>query len=461
MYRGKTEAEMLDRKKIPFSGSIKDVEFPPYTEHTLANGLKVLMVKDDRFPVTTCRILIKAGSYNDFFVKPGKYGLATLTSEMLNKGTGSKSQVDIARILDYNGALFSSGAGYDASYLSLSCLKKNFEPMFSLFSELVLDSTFPEDELEQKKDQLISSLISLGDEGSFLAERAFKTKIYTDNPYEKDPDGYPESLRNIICQDLVQFRSDFYKFNEMTLAFVGDLDEERLLFLTEKYFGGEKGNNRKLKYDFSCKQEKSTRVFVVDKKDSVQTSLYLGHIGIKRNNNDFIPVVLLNTLFGGMFTSRINKNLREKNGLTYGARSSYNCKKHSGDFAIEAEVNDDNVGFAITEIIKEMNDIRNNPITDYELDNAKNYITGNFPMQLETSNSVAGKLLSLDLYDIDKSFYNHYLSSVNSLTTDDLMKTAKKYIRPDELTIVVVGKLKKIKTQLKGFGNLEIIEKVQ
>ncbi|MDD5363037.1 MAG: pitrilysin family protein [Ignavibacteria bacterium] len=452
---------MLDRKKIPVSGLIKDIEFPPYTEHILANGLKVLMVKDDRFPVTTCRMLIKAGSYNDFFVKTEKYGLATLSSEMLNKGTGSKSQVEIANILDYNGALFSSGAGYDASYLSLSCLKKNFEPMFGLFSELFLDSTFPEDELEQKKDQLISSLISLSDEGSFLAERAFKTKIYTDSPYEKDPDGYPESLKNIISQDLVQFRSDFYKLNEITLAFVGDIDEGRLLFLTEKYFGKEKGLNRKLKYDFSCNENKSTRIFVVDKKDSVQTSLYIGHSGIKRNNIDFIPVVLLNTLFGGMFTSRINKNLREKNGLTYGARSSYNCKKHSGDFSVEAEVNDDKAGFAISEIIKEMNEIRNNPITDYELENARNYITGNFPLQLETSNSVAGKLLSLDLYDIDNNFYNHYLSSVNSLTADDLMETAKKYIRPDELTIVAVGKLKRLKTQLKDFGNLEIIEKVQ
>ncbi|MCE1164924.1 MAG: insulinase family protein [Bacteroidetes bacterium] len=450
---------MTDRSKMPVSGFMKDVQFPEYREHVLANGMKVFFVKDDKFPVTTCRFLVKSGSYFDFFSN-GRAGLATVTAEMLNRGTRGKTYNKIAETIDYNGALMSNGAGYDASFLSLSCLKKNFTDMFGLVSEMMTESVFPEEELSQKKSQLISSLISLQDEGAYLAERAFLSILYRGTPYEMDPDGYPDSVKGITRDDVTAFARENYTSENMILGIVGDFDEKEIIKSAENKFSRNGDDKSVRRYEFPNKSPKPG-VYIIKKKDAFQASLQIGHAGIKRGHPDYIKTHFLNTLFGGMFTSRINKNLREVNGLTYGARTSFNCKKYAGDFSIETEVNEDKTGFAVEEIIKEMNLMRDVPVQEEELTSAKNYITGNFPLQLETSNNVAGKLLSLELYGADRDFYNHYISSVNALTVDDITETAQKYFRPEELIITAAGNPGILKKQLGKFGVTEIIDKVK
>jgi len=450
---------MIDRSVMPAISGLKDVVFPPFREHTHVNGLKSLYIKDDRFPVITCRLLVKSGSYCDFFTQR-KSGLATLTAEMLNKGTQRKTNNEITKLIDFNGALISTGAGYDASYISFSCLKKNFDVMFGLVSELVRESVFPEDELTQKRNQIISSLISLQDEGSYLAERAFYTALYEGTPYETDPDGNPDSLKNISRDDVVGFRNGYYAPSNMILCVVGDIDEDSVVKAADTNFSFENNVIPDVGFEFLSGQ-RERRVYIAEKNDARQASLHIGHAGIHRGHPDYIKTLFLNALFGGMFTSRINKNLREEKGLTYGARTSFNCLKHSGDFSVETEVNGDKTGVAVREIIKEMNDMRENPVSGKELESAKSYISGNFPLQLETSNSVAGKLLSLELYGAKKDFYDHYLSTINSLTVDDVIGTARKYFRPDELIIAAAGNRVDLTEQLKEFGELEFIDKVK
>lgn len=450
---------MIDRSSMPAIGGLKDVLFPPFREYTHDSGLKSLFIKDNRFPVITCRLLVKSGSYCDFFRK-GKSGLATLTAEMLNKGTFKKNNDEITRLIDFNGALISTGAGYDASYISFSCLKKNFDVMFGLVSELVGESVFPEDELTQKRNQIISSLISIQDEGAYLAERAFYSALYEGTPYETDPDGTPDSLKNIKRDDVVEFKNENYVPLNMILCVVGDFDEDKVIKAADMNFTG---GDKKIPvngFEFQGKHL-GIRVYIAEKKDARQASLHIGHAGIHRGHPDFVKTMFLNALFGGMFTSRINKNLREEKGLTYGARTSFNCLKHSGDFSVETEVNGDKSGLAVREIIKEMNDMRENPVSNKELESAKSYISGNFPLQLETSNSVAGKLLSLELYGAKKDFYDHYLSTINSLTADDVTETARKYFRPDELIIAAAGSRLDLTEQLKEFGDSEFIDKVK
>ena len=450
---------MIDRSIMPGAGKMKDVKFPGFRELTLSNGMKVFLVKDEKFPVTTCRFLMKSGSYSDFF-RAGKSGLATVTAEMLNRGTKGKTYGKITEAVDYNGALMSTGAGYDASFISLSCLKKNFPDMLGLVSEMITDSVFPEYELNQKKNHLISSLISLQDDSSYLSERVFLSTLYKDTPYEMDPDGFPESVKNITRDDVLSFTKENYTPSNIILAVVGDFDEEDILKRIESHFPAGRNVPAENGYVFKNKQA-GAGVYIIEKKDAFQASLHIGHAGIKRGHPDYIKTHFLNTLFGGMFTSRINKNLREVNGLTYGARTSFNCKKYAGDFSIETEVNEDKTGFAVDEIIKEMNLMRDMPVPEEELTNAKNYITGNFPLQLETSNNVAGKLLSLELYGADRDFYNHYISSVNALTVEDITETARQHFRPDELIITAAGNTEILKEQLCKFGVTEIIDKVK
>jgi zinc protease len=452
---------MIDRKIMPSGKPPRDIRFPEFKKHTLTNGVKVFFVKDKSYPVATIRYLFKAGSYNDFFMGKDKFGVATLAAEMINKGTRNKKALTIAEQVDYAGAMLSSGSGYDASYLVMTSLSNNFDSMFELTSEMLFEHTFPEDELESKKEQLINLLISLQDDGSFLAERVFKTEMYRNTPYQYDPDGYVESIKNINTDDLFEFVKNYYTSKNLIIAVVGDFEESGILKKMEDKYSSIKSETKSVEYEFINENSNVARVYLVEKDDASQTSLHIGHRGIKRNNEDFINVSFLNNLLGGSFTSRINKNLREKNGLTYGARTSFNCKMYSGDFSIETELNSDKTMFAVEEIIKELNDIKDNFVSDVELEETKNYITGNYPLQLETSNGVSGKLLNMELYGLNEEYYNTFLRNVNSITKEDVSYVSKKYLFPESLKIVAAGNVNKLKEQLSKFGKIEIIDKVK
>ncbi len=451
---------MIDRKIMPIGKVPRDIRFPAFKKHELHNGIKVYFVNDKSYPVVTIRFLFKIGSYNDFFSGNNKFGVATLTAEMLNKGTKYKKALDIAERIDYSGAMLSSGAGYDASYLMMSCLNKNIDSMFDLMDEMVFEHTFPEDEFKSKKEQLINMLISLQDDGSYLAERVFKTVLYRNTPYHYDPDGFIESINNINTKDLVDFVHNYYTAKNLIIAVVGDFNEDKVLNRIEDKYSNIRNETKHDEFEFINNNKHEVKVYLIEKDDASQTSLHIGHKGIKRNNADYTNVSFLNNLIGGSFTSRINKNLREKNGLTYGARTSFNSKMYSGDFSIETEINIDKTKFAVEEIIKELNDIKNNYVSKVELEETKNYITGNYPLQLETSNGVSGKLLSMELYDLDKEYYNTYLKNINSITKKDVLTAAKKYLMPDDLKIVAAGNVSRLKEQLNKFGEIEIIDKI-
>lgn len=452
---------MIDRAIMPEVKQARDIHFPEYSTLNLGSGIKVYLVQDKRYPVITVRVLVKAGSFNDFFSKDYKSGVSTLTGEMLSKGTVNSSALAMAEKLDLSGLLFASGFGYDASYLSLTGIKDNFDTTLEIISEMLLKPVFPEAELKSKKEQIISSLLSLQDEGSFLAERVFKSIHYNNTPYEFDPDGYVESLRNIERTDLIDFYGHYYNSGNIIIAVVGDYDDSQIQGKLENHLKEFKDGSKNDVYNFNENDYGKGNVYLIEKKDAMQTSLLLGHSGIKRNNEDYIKVSFLNTLLGGSFTSRINRNLREVNGLTYGARTSFNARMFSGDFTIETEINTDKTGFAIQQIINELNDIRENFVSDEEMENAKNYIIGNYPLQLETSNAVSGKLMTLELYGIEKDYFNTYISKINSISKEDVRETAVKYLHPDKLKYVAAGNVKKLSKQLEKFGKIQTIENIK
>jgi zinc protease len=452
---------VINRKIIPKGKVPRDIRFPEFKKHELSNGIKVYFVNDKSYPVATIRYLFRAGAYNDYFSGTDKFGLATITAEMLNKGTKDKSALNLAEQMDYAGAMFSSGAGYDASFLMMSCLSNNFHTMFDLMGDMVFKHTFPADELDSKKEQLINMLISLQDDGSYLAERIFKTEFYKNTPYQYDPDGYVESINNINTPDLFDFVKNYYTSKNLIIAVVGDFEEDTVLKRIEDQYSNLRSETKTDNFEFINRNNKEVKVYLMEKDDASQTSLHIGHKGIKRNNQDYINVSFLNNLLGGSFTSRINKNLREKNGLTYGARTSFNTKMYTGDFSIETEINIDKTRFAVEEILKELNDIRDNYVSDIELEETKNYITGNYPLQLETSNGVSGKLLSLELYGLDEDYYNTYLRNINAITKEEVNIAANKYLLPDDLIIVAEGKVSKLEKQLNKFGKIEIIENIK
>ncbi|MDQ3020605.1 MAG: insulinase family protein [Bacteroidota bacterium] len=455
-----TEAEILDRSKPPKAGKPKDINFPKFFEAKTENGITVLVIEDKRLPLVTTRFVFKSGSYLDYFLGKNKSGLASMTSELLTKGTNRRSATQIAEEVDYLGGNLSSGSDYDATYISSYSLKKYFDTIFDIASDVILNPVFAEDEINRSRDQRLNSLLSMIDDGDYLSDKIFKKIIYRDMPYAFPIEGSDNSIKELTKEDIDNFYDKVFVPENLIVAFVGDITpEEAMTKMKENFSSWEKKPVPKSEILISSIPDIS-KVYLVEKKGAVQSSLKIGHLGIKRNHPDYFSIYVMNMILGGYFTSRINKNLREVNGYTYGARSSFSANKYSGDFSITTEVKNEITSHTIKEILKEINDIKNDFVSRDELQNVKNYLSGNFPLQLETPNAIASKVINLKLNDLEDDHYNTYLRKINELTKEDIKDAAQKYLHPDALTISIAGNTKEIMDDMKQFGETEVFEKV-
>lgn len=436
---------MPDKFEIPVPGKPRNIKLPGHYEYEFNSGIKLFVLEDNRFPLVTARFIFKSGSSKDNLCCQGKDGLSSLTSELLLKGTRSLNSKEIAEKTEYYGSVITSGSDYDASYLTFHTLEKYFEEIYGITVELILDSVFPENEIMNLKGIKINSLITSYDSGEYLAHKVFNRKLGKESGYSHKPEGCIKTLESITRDDILGFCNDNVTPENMMIAFVGNINPERAVKMVEKGFS--KWKSRGLK-EISVKELENpgkTEVYIINRPGAVQSDICIGNAGIRRNSPDFVPAVLLNTIFGGYFTSRINRNLREINGYTYGARSFFDWKKFSGEFLAETSVNTGYTLLSVKEIIKEMELMTKTFISLEELSNAKNYIIGNYPLQLETSNAIATKILNIELYEIEKDFYENYLSNIYDITPAQITETAAKYFKTENLVISISGDAEKIK----------------
>jgi zinc protease len=451
----------FDRSKPPEVGEARDFKFPEYYEEKLKNGIKIFVVEDRKLPLITAKFVLKTGAYDDDLFGEDKSGLASITSDLLVKGTREMNAVKIAEEIDFYGASISNGCEYDASFLVLTSLEKYFTKLFDIASEIILNPTFLEDEIEREKQQIKNSLLSCLDEGSFLSERAFKKNIYKNSPYRLNVEGNIKTIEKIERKNIFGYFKKCFAPENLIITIIGDISSKHAVSLIKSKFNeweSYREVNLKIYKEIITS---NTKVFAIEKKGAVQSDIMVGHLAVKRNNPDYIPMVVMNTLLGGFFTSRINKNLREVNGYTYGARSYFSFRKHLGDFCVETNVENSLTYKAIKEIIFELNRLKNENITDDELNSVKKYLTGSFPLQLETPNAIANKIINLELFDINKNFYDTYISNVNSVTIEKIKAVSEKYIHPENLVISIAGNTEIIKQTMEQFAEVEVINNAE
>ena len=453
-----TSAVTLDRSRQPKSGKPKDVSFPGFFETKTDSGISVVVIEDRKLPLVTSRFIFKTGGYADDQWGKKYEGLASLTTELLTKGTESRSASVIADEVDYLGASLSSGSDYDAIYISTYSLKKYFDSVFAIAADVILNPAFQEAELNRIKEQRINSLLSMSDDGDYISENIFRSEVYKGSPYSLQSEGSKISVPNITTDLAREYYTRYFRPDNLIIAMVGDISpEEAILKInTELNF---KNIEKTLYPEIKSPENISgSRVYLYDKKGAVQSSIKVGHQGIKRNNPDYITLSVMNTLLGGNFSSRINKNLREDKGYTYGSRSSFNCQRFSGDFSVSTEVKNEVTADTIKEIIKEIKLLRKEEAGKNELKSVKNYLTGIFPLQLETPNAVAQKVLSLKLNDLPSDYYNKFIKEINDVTPEQIHEAADKYLHPDDMIISVAGNVNEIKDMMKQFGELSVVE---
>jgi len=452
-----SQVDKLDRSKPPKPKPPKDLIFPDYFDTTLQSGLNLLVIENNKIPSVSIRLVFKnAGSFRD----NGVPGIASVTAELLTKGTHTRNALQIADDVDFYGASLSSGSDWDGSYVTLSCLKKHLDNVIDVLSDVVLNPEFSPDELERLKEQRISSIIHGKSEPSVLSDRLFNKIVFGSHPYSQPSEGTEESVKNMTREQIIEFYKKYYNPQNLIIAFVGSINkDEAVKILNDKFQTWSNTGTVTDDYNPEIKTEYApNRVYIADKPEAVQSNLRIGHIGIARNNPDFVAVTVMNTILGGYFGSRINYNLREKHGYTYGARSGFSARLFPGDFSVDTDVRNEVTDSSITLIIEELKRIISEEVTDEELQLVKNYLTGIFPLQLETANAVATRVINLKLYGLPKDYYSTYISSINKLTKEDIFNTAKKYIRPDSIYIVLSGNSKAIKDKLKKFGDVTVFD---
>jgi zinc protease len=446
--------EKIDRTKPPKPGPESKVKFPSYYEKTLPNGLKVIVIENHEQPIVYVSFVVKSGSTYDGELP----GLASVTAELLTKGTKTRSATQIAEEIDFVGGSLNATASWDATNVSVLVLKKYLGVGVDILQDVVLNPTFPEEEIERVRTQRLASIKQSKAEAGYLAGVRFSKELFAGHPYANESGGNEESIQKMKRDDLVKFYQTHFIPNNSFIIFAGDITPSEALPLVEKYFGGwKKGKNPHKEFQ-TVKDVNQTKVVIVDKSGAVQSAIRIGHLGIDRKNKDYVKVYTLNTLLGGYFNSRINMNLRETHGYTYGASSFFDARIYPGPFIVSADVRNEVTDSSIAEVIKELKRIIDEPVPEDELKMAKDYIVGSFPLQIETPAQVASRVMTIEIYGLPKDFYDRFREEVKKITAKDIQETARKYLHPDKLLIVVSGNSKQIKPVLEKFGPVVVYD---
>ena len=417
-----------------------DVHALDIRRSVLSNGLTVLYVERHNLPIITASLLVKASPLDE---SRDKAGLANLTAELLTEGTEKRKALEISEEIEFIGASLGAATNEDYTVISLSVLKKDVQKGFEIFSDVVLNPTFPDEEIRRNRELIKGSLKQSEEEPSFVASKAFKNAVYGDLSYGRLIRGSIESLDRITREDIVRFHSDLYRPNNAVLSVVGDLTEDELSALIKRFLSlWQQGDIAKRA---SVEQPRNKKQTLLVDRELTQANIIVGHSGIKRGNPDYYAASVMNYILGGGgFSSRLMQTVRDEMGLAYDIHSFFAPYKEGGLFEVGVQTKNESAKTVIGEIHSQMNRIRKDKVSEQELNDAKSYLTGSFPRKLDTNRKIADFLVAIEFYELGLDYVDKYPQYIRSVTADDVLRVAGKYLDTQDLVTVVVGKQSKI-----------------
>jgi zinc protease len=452
---GKKEADKKDfSANLPKPGPNPTFALPKIDKRKLSNGLNVWIVKESELPIVSMNMVFNSGGTAD---PQERAGLASFTASLLNTGTKTRSAVDIANQLQSIGASVNAGSGWDSANVAMQTLTKNLDKALEIYSDVVTNPSFPETEFKTLQGRSLVALRQRKDNANAIAAVAYGTLLYGKNhPYGKSLTGDEASIKALTKAEIENFYATYYRPNNATLIVVGDATADTLLAKLETAFANWKpADVPKLAAPGTVTFDKPG-IYVVDKPGAAQSVLSIGQVGVSRDNPDFFPLVVMNSILGGQFSARVNMNLREDKGYTYGARTGWSMRRGAGPFEASADVKTADTKESVREFMKELNGIRGAiPVTPAELEYNKQSIIRRFPQGFETVGQISGQLSNLVVYGLPDSYFNEYFGRVNAVTLDDVNRVANKYLTPDKMAILIVGDRKTIEPKLReieGWG---------
>jgi zinc protease len=437
----------FDRSKPPELGPPPQVSLPPIATRQLPNGLKLMIVEQHELPLADFVLLVGSGSTADPASKPG---IANLVSAMLREGTTTRKSLEIADQIAFLGIRLSPTSSWESSTLSLHTPTAQLDSALALFADVALHPSFPGNEFERVRKTQLTELLQLRDQGSAIASIAFPAIIYgSAHPYGAPAQGTEASVKALTTGDLQSYYQANFRPNNATLIVVGDVTPAQVEQKINALFGGwQRGEIPQINYSEPPKSA-TTTIYLIDKPGAAQSSFRIGAVGVPRSTRDYFALTVMNTILGGSFTSRLNQNLRETRGYTYGAGSRFDMRRSAGPFLASAEIVTAKSDSALLEFMKELNGIRQ-LVPPTELSRAKRYLQLQLPGNFETTQQIAAALVPVALYGLPLDYYNNYVQNIEAVTQADVARVAQQYINPGSLAVVIVGDRKTIEAGLKA-----------
>ncbi|HZQ51646.1 MAG TPA: pitrilysin family protein [Bryobacteraceae bacterium] len=438
------------RKTVPAAGAPPKLHLPVPAMFTLGNGMKVYLVEDHALPLIHAEVLDLAGSEAN---PSGKPGTAGFTARMLTQGTTQRSATQIAEEAERIGAELRANATDDAAAAGMGALSTNTDEVFKLVSDVVEHPAFQDSEIERIRRERLAALVQEADQPVQALLRVGEKTLYGEGPYAYPSTGTTEAVKTMTRQDLVNFWTAHYAPQNAALVLAGDLTAPEARRLAETYFGSWSASGEVAPARIpQTPDAPQRRIVIVDKPGAPQTTLAAFGVGLSRKTPDYVPVELMNSILGGLFSSRINMNLREKNGFTYGAFSRYLFRRGAGPFLAGAQVRTDVTGPAARELFAELNRIRTDPPTAAELKLAQDYALRSLPGQFETLRASSDLIGDLFVYDLPVDYYRKLPEQYSSVALAAIRKAALKYVQPSNLVLIAVGDRAKIEGPLQALN---------
>lgn len=442
----------------PLPGPSREYHFPRFERSRLSNGLSMIVAPVRKLPVVSVVAVIDATALDD---PSGLEGMSGLTAQALREGTTARDGIRLALDLETLGTSIEAGTDWDASVASMTVLKSRLDEAFAIFAEVLTSPAFSEQDIERLKAERLAERMQILAEPRGLADESFERFIYAPGSrYSEPSSGTSASVARITRQNVLDFYRNSYRPPACTLIFAGDLSVDEARRLAESTLGGWIGARRVSTRQADSRARQTRAVEIVAKPDAAQSEIRLGHVGIPRSHPDYIDIVVMNAVLGGLFSSRINLNLREAHGYTYGASSHYDWRRQSGPFVISTAVESGVTGKAIAETLKEIDRMRSEEIAPDELTLATSYLGGVFPIRYETTAAIASALATLVTFALPDDYYDTYRARITGVTAAGVLDAARKHVMPQQLQITVVGNPEIVQDPVEklGFGPVSVHE---
>ena len=427
----------------------RPIVIPAPRETVLANGLTIVVVEDHRLPLVNYRLAFRVGTAFD---PPQIPGLTDLLAGLLPEGTESRTSREIAEEVARMGASLSAGANSDYTIVAASALSQFNDEILDLMAEVVLQPSFPENEVELAKQNTKESLRQQRAQPSFLASEMVSRVMFGDHPYAIVAPT-PESIDRSSRDEFVKFHRVNFLPNNAVFIVVGDVKQEEIVQKLESLFSTwERGAD--LVTDFPAPPVRTNRTaYLVDRRGSAQSNIVIANSGILRTSPDYFPMLLMHTVLGANASSRLFMNLREEKGYTYGAYTNLDARRTAGTFRATAEVRTPVTGDSLKEFFYELNRIRTDLVSEKEINDAKSYLTGVFPIRLETQEGLSDQLVQIKMLNLPNDYLQHYRDRVQAVTVSEIQRVANEYVKPDEAAVIIVGDGSAVLDQIKPYAN--------